>query len=120
MKKSILLCDDDPDILELCKYIIMQEGFEAKTFSNGNDAIKEAMHSPPDLILLDIWMPGLSGIEVTKFLKQQAETNKIPIILFSANNEIDQITAEVKADGFIRKPFNTFDLKSTIKKHLNL
>lgn len=120
MKKSVLLCDDDTDILELCKYIFEQEGFEAKVFSKMKDALEEVLTSPPDLILLDIWMPGMSGIEVAKLLKQNPKTSHIPILLFSANSEIEQLANEINLNGFIKKPFNTHELKSTIKKYLNL
>jgi CheY-like chemotaxis protein len=118
MKKTVLLCDDDTDILELCKYIFEQEGFEAKVFSKMKDALEEVITSPPDLILLDIWMPGMSGIEVARLLKQNPKTSHIPILLFSANSELDQIANEVNANGYIKKPFNTHELKSTLNQYL--
>lgn len=120
MKKSVLLCDDDSDILELCKYIVEQEGYEARVFSKTQDALHAVYNTPPDLILLDIWMPGMSGIEVAKLLKQNPETSNIPILLFSANSELDVIANEVNANGYIKKPFNTHELKSTLNKYLNM
>ncbi len=118
MKKCILICDDDLDILEVCKYILEKKGYRVETFSSFDEALIQIHEINPDIILIDLWMPGIGGEEAAKKLKSAAETSHIPLLLFSANNEIDQIALSVNAEGYIRKPFDTNELITVIENHI--
>ncbi len=118
MKKCILICDDDLDILELCRYILEKNDYRVETFSNYNDVIGHIDEIQPDIMLIDLWMPGIGGEEAAIKLKSDKATSHIPLLLFSANNEIDQIALSVNANGYIRKPFDTNDILTVIEKNI--
>lgn len=117
MKKKILVVDDEKDIVDILKYNLERENdFEVLSASNGKEAL-EAANSIPDLILLDVMMPELSGFEVCKQLKYNPKTSKIPIIFLTAKeNEIDEILGfEIGADDYINKPISPRKVLARIK-----
>lgn len=117
MIRKILVVDDEKDIVDILKYNLEREHeFDVQTASNGKEAL-EAAQSQPDLILLDIMMPELSGFEVCKQLKSNPETNKIPVIFLTAKeNEIDEILGlEIGADDYITKPISPRKVLARIK-----
>lgn len=114
---TILVADDDAGILESTQLLLEYEGYTVTTASDGDGVLN--LNKPlPDLILLDIWLSGSNGGEITKYLKSQPKTKDIPIILFSANRDVEKIAVESGADDFIVKPFNFNVLKAKIQKHL--
>jgi two-component system, OmpR family, alkaline phosphatase synthesis response regulator PhoP len=115
--KTILVCDDDNSILEVIQIVLEDQGHKVITRSSGKGIQKVVKESSPDIILLDIWMPGMDGKEVTKLLKRDKSTANIPIILISALNNAGSISQDVGADGYISKPFEIRDLINTISKH---
>jgi CheY-like chemotaxis protein len=117
MAQKILVCDDDEGVLEVMQIILNENGFDVKTLNNGRGIIKKVKEIKPDLIFLDIWMPGIDGKEVTKLLKNDPATSSIPIILVSALNTISDIQKEISADGYLSKPFDLDVLVNTVKKH---
>lgn len=117
MSKKILVCDDDQGILEVIKIVLEKEGFEVKLLANGRGIQKIIKDYKPDLILLDIWMPGVDGEEITKILKKTEETSKIPIVVISALNTTEKIAQESGADDFLEKPFDISDLVKIVKKY---
>lgn len=117
MSKQILVCDDDPSILEIIKIILEDSGFVVKILSSGKGIEKKVLEYQPDLILLDIWMPGIDGKEITKLLKRKKETKNIPIIVVSALNETEKLAKELGADDFLAKPFDMNDLLSKANKY---
>lgn len=119
MRKRILVCDDDQGISDVLTIILDQEGYEAYILNNGKGIQKKIEKFKPDLILLDIMMPGIDGKEITRILKRDQKTSKIPIIIFSALNNPDQIAKNIGADDFLAKPFNITDLVAKFKKHLS-
>lgn len=114
--KKILVVDDDPGILDVVKYILTSNGFLVQTHDSGYDVPDIILHYRPDLILLDIRLPGKLGTEICRELKK---LNKIPIILFSAHADYHTALAECAADDFIQKPFELDDFLQTIRSHLN-
>lgn len=120
--KSILVVDDEDDTIELAKMVLEFEGYRVFSASNGKDAIDflESNSVKPDLILLDVLMPKIDGLEVCKWVKEQANLKSIPIILFTAKvGKKDKIAGEeAGADAYINKPFSADDLLSLIKIHL--
>jgi CheY-like chemotaxis protein len=83
MPRKILVVDDEDDIVDVAKTFLLSRGYEVVTASNGNDAIAKALFEKPDLILLDILMPGKNGFEVTRALKGDPSTSGIPIVISS-------------------------------------
>ena len=107
-KKKILVVEDDEDILELVRYNLSREGYEVESTVSGEEAIQTAGEEMPDLILLDVMLPGADGFEVCRRLKSRPETGRIPIIMLTAKGEeIDIVTGlELGADDYIPKPFS--------------
>ena len=104
--KKILIADDEPDILEIVQYNLQGEGYEVVTAKNGNEAIELAKRFNPDLIILDIMMPGKNGIEVCNTLRMQPAFNDTLIIFLTAlSDEVTEVKGlETGADDFITKP----------------
>ncbi|MGA2751186.1 MAG: response regulator, partial [Verrucomicrobiota bacterium] len=81
MKSRILVVDDEPDVLDLVTYNLGQAGFQTDTAADGAEALRKARSSAPDLILLDLMLPEMDGLEVCKLLRRDAKTSAIPIIM---------------------------------------
>src|SRR5690242_7952035 len=115
--KKILLIEDDPDIQDLVRYSLGQEGFGVETCDNGTAGLLSARKDRPDLILLDVMLPGLTGKEVCKKLKADRSTEAIPIIFLTArSDEIDKMIGfEIGADDYVSKPFSPRELAARIK-----
>ncbi|OIP73033.1 MAG: GGDEF domain-containing response regulator [Oscillatoriales cyanobacterium CG2_30_40_61] len=120
--KNILIVDDTPDNLYLLSAMLTEQGYDVRCVINGSAAIMGAIADPPDLILLDIRMPQMSGYEVCKQLKSSERTRDIPVIFLSALNEVfDKIQAfEVGGLDYITKPFEIREVLARIKNQLNL
>lgn len=116
---KILVIDDDPGILESTQLLLEYEGYEVDTASSG-DSLYNLNDDLPDLILLDIWLSGENGGDIAKELKSKSLTKNIPIILFSANRDIEIIKRRCGADDCIAKPFQFEDLLIKLKKHLKI
>ncbi|MGL4501311.1 MAG: diguanylate cyclase domain-containing protein, partial [Planktothrix sp.] len=119
---SILIVDDTPDNLYLLSAMLTDQGYNVRCVINGSAAIMGAITDPPNLILLDIRMPQMSGYEVCKQLKSSERTRDIPVIFLSALNEVfDKIQAfEVGGLDYITKPFEIREVLARIKNQLNL
>lgn len=114
---KLLAVDDVPDNLFLVQAALNEEdGYEVNCVDSGRVALEIIANSPPDLILLDIMMPEMSGYDVTRKVRQNPRLSHIPILLFTAQDDIDQRSAlEAGADGFIRKPFDIDHLVDKIE-----
>jgi two-component system phosphate regulon response regulator PhoB len=107
-KLKILAVDDEEDILELLRFNLTKEGFTVVCAASGEEALKSALSNRPDLILLDLLLPGMDGLEVARRLKNEPSTREIPIIMVTAKGEeADIVTGlEVGAEDYITKPFS--------------
>ena len=117
IKKSILIVEDDEDIQQLVGYNLIKAGFQVEYADSGEEALGKIKKQYPDLILLDIMLPGMDGIEVCKVLRTENETAEIPIIMLTAKGEETDIVEgfELGADDYITKPFSPKILLSRIK-----
>lgn len=108
MASRVLIVEDDPDIVELLMYNLQQAGFETEAVCNGVDALQRVTENPPDLVVLDILLPEMDGLEVCRLLKRNPQTETIPIVMLTAKGEeIDRIVGlELGADDYIAKPFS--------------
>jgi two-component system alkaline phosphatase synthesis response regulator PhoP len=107
-KEKILVVDDEEDILELVRYNLSREGYKILCASSGEEGLKAAKAEKPDLIVLDLMLPGLDGLDVTRRLKWDEITRKIPIIMLTAKGEESDIVTglELGAEDYITKPFS--------------
>lgn len=117
MKKNILIIEDEEDIIELVKYNLEKEGFKVNSVENGEDGIRIAKSLKPDLVILDLMLPKIDGLEVAKRMKKNDILSHIPIIMLTAKDgEADIIVGlEVGADDYITKPFSPKILISRVK-----
>lgn len=118
--KNILIVDDEEDILKLVEYNLMQEGFQTKTSESGEEALKLARAEHPDLIVLDLMLPGIDGLDICKLLKSDPESATIPILMLTAKGEEADIVKglELGADDYVTKPFSPKVLVARIKSVL--
>ena len=116
-KEKILVVDDEEDILELVRYNLVREGYAVSTALSGEEALKAAVAEPMDLIVLDLMLPGIDGLEVARRLKQNSETKEAPIVMLTAKGEeADIVTGlELGADDYVTKPFSPRILIARIK-----
>ncbi len=121
-KSEILAVDDEPSMLELLVDILSLEGFQVRSTACGELALQSVASHPPDLILLDINMPGIDGIEVCRRLKAQEETRNIPIIFISGTAKRSEMAEgfALGAVDFIPKPYQIDELLARVRNHLEL
>jgi len=117
MKEKILIVEDEKDIIKMLEYNLKKEGFRVIAAGDGEDAIDLAIRGQPDLILLDLMLPGMDGLEVCKALKKESKASAIPIIMLTAKGqESDKVVGlELGADDYITKPFSPRELIARIK-----
>lgn len=116
-EKHILVVDDEEDILELVSYNLMREGYRVRCVETGEKAITAARAETPDLMVLDLMLPGLSGLEVTRELKRDKACASIPILMLTAKGEESDVVAglEMGADDYVTKPFSPKILLARVK-----
>jgi len=116
-KEHILLVDDEKDILELLNYNLSQQGYKVTEVMTGEEALQKVRNHKPDLIVLDLMLPGIDGLDVCRILTTDKETNTIPIIMLTARGEeADIVTGlELGADDYITKPFSPRILLARIR-----
>src|SRR5512146_1816529 len=119
--EKVLIVDDDEDILLIVQTILASAGYSAITARNGREGVDMALEVRPDLILLDVMMPELSGWEVCTTLKNAPETRQTPIAMLTVKSEIrDLITGmQVGADDYVTKPFTRRKLLSTVRQAID-
>jgi DNA-binding response OmpR family regulator len=120
MKANILVVDDEPDLLELIDTNLTAAGFNVLTATSGGEALRQARAHQPQLILLDVMLPELDGLEVCKLLRRDPATRGIPIVMLTARaGEIDRVLGlELGADDYVTKPFSVRELVLRVKKLL--
>jgi two-component system, OmpR family, alkaline phosphatase synthesis response regulator PhoP len=116
-KKQVLVIEDEEDILELMTYNLVKEGYQVKTVLSGEEGLEQARSIQPDLILLDLMLPGMDGLEVCKILRNDTKTGDIPIIMVTAKGEESDIITglETGADDYITKPFSPKVLTARVR-----
>ena len=108
-REKILIVDDEEDILELVNYNLSKEGYRVVCAATGEDALVEAKAQLPDLIILDLMLPGVDGLDVCRSMRMDPATTKIPIVMLTAKGEESDIVSglELGADDYITKPFSS-------------
>lgn len=115
--KKILICDDDLGISEVIKIILDEHGYITTVINNG-EGIKEIVSEfKPNLVLLDLWLPGVNGKAIVRFLKKDAATKSIPVVVVSALSDCMEIAQKIGADDCLCKPFEMQELVAKVKKY---
>lgn len=116
-KEKILVVEDEDDILDLVGYNLSREGYRVRTAITGEEALKKVREEAPDLIILDLMLPGIDGFDVCKELKSNPHTASIPVVMLTAKTgEADQVSGlELGSDDYIVKPFSPSVLLARIK-----
>jgi two-component system phosphate regulon response regulator PhoB len=116
-RERILLIEDEPDIAEVLEYNLEKEGFQVETAKRGDAGLEMVHRDHPDLILLDLMLPGIDGLEVTRILKRDPVTAHLPIVMLTARGEeVDRIVGlELGADDYISKPFSPREVVLRVK-----
>ncbi|MBU1260543.1 MAG: response regulator [Planctomycetes bacterium] len=119
-KENILIVDDEEDVLELVRYNLDKNGYKIETATTGEEALKKARAKLPDLLILDLMLPGIDGLEVCKKLKSDSKTQNIPIIMLTAKGEESDIVTglELGADDYVTKPFSPKVLVARVRRIL--
>lgn len=120
VKRKILVVDDEPEAVELVRFTLEQEGYEVETAGDGMEGLRKAETTQPELIVLDVIMPQMDGMEVCRLLRSDAVSRRIPIIMLTARaSEADRVLGlELGADDYMVKPFSTRELLVRIRKQL--
>lgn len=119
MQKCVFICDDDADILDICQMILEGSSTRIVTCNNADSLFQNLMTCTPDLIFIDNGLIGISGQELIRNLKSDVKYKAVPVLLFSANAEIEKMAANSGADGYLAKPFDITDLKKTVDSYLH-
>ena len=120
MRKCILIFDDDPEILAVCKIILEQQNYQVATRIICDNIIKDIGEVQPDIVFMDLWIPTIGGESSIMIMKGNNSTREIPIILFSANGEIEIIASQTGANGFLKKPFELTSLLDMVKDNIRV
>lgn len=116
-KEDILVVEDEGDILELLRYNLTKEGYRVRAVITGEEALNAARSKPPSLVLLDLMLPGVDGLEVCRRLKSEETTRHLPVIMITAKGEESDIIVglELGADDYVTKPFSVKVLVARIR-----
>jgi two-component system phosphate regulon response regulator PhoB len=119
-KERILIVEDEEDIRDLVKYNLDKEGYQTTAVESGEEGLEKCRENPPDLLVLDLMLPGIDGLRVCGQLKSDSKTNRVPIVMLTAKGEESDIVAglELGADDYITKPFNTKVLIARVRSVL--
>ena len=118
-QKTILICDDDEGILEMLEIVLENSGYNIIPVKNSLYLYQIIEKKQPDLLLLDLWMPVLSGDQILKDLRHNPQTSKLPVIIISASPQGKKIAADAGANDFMAKPFDLDALLKKIERSIN-
>ena len=117
--KKVFIFDDNQELLELCTIILEDLGCVIKTSASAENVEQQLLDFMPHIILMDNWIPGLSGKDATQKIKKHELLKHIPVIYFSANTNIQDLAKEAGADDILAKPFDIAALENIVKKYIS-
>ena len=117
-KKCVLIYDDDIEILNVCKAILGSEIYRVEALPGCENIISDIAELNPHVILMDLWIPKIGGETAIRLMHENEKTKDIPVILFSATNNIEEISERVKANAFLKKPFDIKFFRKTIEENI--
>ncbi len=116
MKKRVLIFDDDEAILEVCAIVLETNGFETVKQNNCEDILKKVDACSPDVILMDNKIPPMGGVRASRIIRASPGHAQLPIVFFSANQDVAKLAAEAGADQYIEKPFDLDTLVAMLRQ----
>ena len=119
MSKKIIIYDDDTDLLEVCSLILEAKNFAVVTKDKCTEILSDIKEHNPDVILMDNWIPDIGGVKATRLVKDSEHFRHIPVIFFSANNNVNELAIEAGADYFLQKPFDISELENIVTNASN-
>jgi two-component system phosphate regulon response regulator PhoB len=116
-KASVLVVEDEEDILELVRFNLVKDGFRVDGLTSGEEALRAVRAHPPDLLVLDLMLPGMDGLELCRLLRAETATRQLPIVMLTAKGEEADVVAglELGADDYVTKPFSPRVLLARVK-----
>jgi DNA-binding NtrC family response regulator len=114
MNKRVIIYDDDTDLLEVCSLILASRNFDVITKDKCTEILSDLEEHQPSVILMDNWIPDVGGVRATQIIKESKAFQHIPVIFFSANNNVTELAEEAGADFFLHKPFDIADLEQIV------
>jgi CheY-like chemotaxis protein len=118
MKKCILVYDDELEILNICRLVLKKHDYQVEVRVTCSDILSDVDLIKPDLIFMDLWIPEIGGAKAITLLKNSRRTRNIPVILFSADSGIKAICHQIKAEGYLEKPFGIHELVDIAEKYV--
>ena len=119
VRKKVMIYDDDTDLLEVCTLILQSKNFDVITKDRCNAILDDLGIHKPDVILMDNWIPDHGGVKATRLIKASEQFNHIPVIFFSANNDVSEMAVEAGAEYYLQKPFDITELESIVVNAVN-
>ena len=116
MGKHVLLIEDEPNIIEAISFILSRDGWEVDTHSNGQTAIDAVRAKRPDLVILDVMLPGLSGYDILRGLREDEETAELPVLMLTARGQTKdrEMAEKIGANRFMTKPFSNAEVLEAV------
>lgn len=117
MSGQVLLIEDEPNIIEAISFILSRDGWAVKTHSNGADAVEMVKARKPDVLILDVMLPGKSGYDILRELREDPEINGLPVLMLTARGQSKdrEIAERAGCDAFMTKPFSNADVLETVR-----
>ncbi|GGC13351.1 response regulator [Marivita lacus] len=117
MSKQVLLIEDEPNIIEAISFILSRDGWSVKTHSNGADAVEMVKERRPDVLILDVMLPGKSGYDILRELRDDPDINGLPVLMLTARGQTKdrEIAERAGCDAFMTKPFSNADVLETVR-----
>ncbi|MEQ8901977.1 MAG: response regulator [Roseovarius sp.] len=117
MGKKVLLIEDEPNIIEAVSFILSRDGWEVKTHSNGHDAMEAVRLRTPDLIILDVMLPGKSGFDILAEIRGDAELAATPVLMLTARGQMKdrEMAEKAGASQYMTKPFSNADVLAAVR-----
>jgi DNA-binding response OmpR family regulator len=117
MSKQVLLIEDEPNIIEAISFILSRDGWTVKTHSNGADAVELVKQRQPDVLILDVMLPGKSGYDILRELRDDPISAKVPVLMLTARGQTKdrEIAERAGCDAFMTKPFSNADVLETVR-----
>jgi DNA-binding response OmpR family regulator len=120
MGKRVLLIEDEPNIIEAISFILSRDGFTVHTHDDGETAFGRVLATPPDMIILDVMLPGRSGFDILRDLRNDARTAALPILMLTARGQAKdrELAKRLGANHFMTKPFSNTDVRDCVRATL--
>jgi len=117
MSKQVLLIEDEPNIIEAISFILSRDGWSVKTHSNGADAVEIIRERQPDVLILDVMLPGKSGYDILRELRDDPHSVDLPVLMLTARGQTKdrEIAERAGCDAFMTKPFSNADMLETVR-----